>query len=219
LNRVRDSGVKCLRLTIPKGYTTDYIDLKTQWVQCGKLKYQVLIVHGEIASGKTHRAEQIVDRAKVNGFNVHGILSKRVILDRDTIGYDLFDVQSGKSQPMVYHSEHAEGDGWEPLRGPFVYNVKAFEESNRLLVDAAYQMDKKSLVVADEYGHLEARGFGLYQGLCKVVEALGEGKLLVICRTNKIDDVLRLFNQNETRILVMEVVQKVFMETLADSFI
>ena len=184
-----------------------------------KLNYQVLIIHGEIASGKTRRGEQIVDRAKVNGFNVHGVLCKRVILNRETIGYDMFDVQSGKSQPMVYHNEHAEGERWASLRGPFVYKVKAFEEANRLLVDAAYQMDKKTFVVADEYGHLEARGFGLYPGLSKVVESLGEGKLLVICRTAKIDDVLRLFNQNETRILVMEAVQKDFMETLADSFI
>ncbi len=183
------------------------------------MKYQVLIVHGEIASGKTHRGEQIVDRAKVNGFNVHGVLSKRVTENRETVGYDMFDVQSSKSQPMVYHNEHAEGEGWEPLRGPFVYKVKAFEEANRLLVDAAYQMDKKTLVVADEYGHLEARGFGLYLGLSKVVEALGEGKVLILCRTDKIDAVLRLFNQNETRILVMEAVQRDFMETLADSFI
>ena len=183
------------------------------------MKYQVLIVHGEVASGKTHRGEQIADRAKVNGFNVHGILSKQVMENRDTIGYDMVDLQSGKSQPIVYHSEHAEGERWTPLRGPFVYKVKAFEEANRLLVDAAYQMDKKTLVVADEYGHLEARGFGIYPGLTKVVEALGEGKLLVLCRTDKIDDVLRLFNQNETRVLVMEAVQKDFMETLADSFI
>jgi nucleoside-triphosphatase THEP1 len=185
----------------------------------GKLSYQILVVHGEIASGKTLRGEQIVDRAKVNGFNVHGVLSKRVTEGRDTIGYDMFDVQSGKSQPMVHHNEHVDGDGWEPLRGPFVYKVKAFEEANKLLVEVAYQMDKKTLVVADEYGHLEARGFGLYPGLAKVVDALGDGKLLILCRTDKIDSVLRLFNQNETRILVMEAAQKDFMETLADSFI
>ncbi len=183
------------------------------------MNYQVLIVHGEIASGKTHRAEQIVDRAKVNGFNVHGVLSKRVKENRDSVGYDMFDLQSGKSQSMVRQSEHVKGEGWKPLKGPFLYNDEAFKEANRLLVNAAYQMDKKTLVVADEYGHLESRGFELYPGLIKVVKALGEGKLLVLCRTDKIDDVLRLFNQNETRILVMEAVQKDFMETLADSFI
>lgn len=183
------------------------------------MKYQVLIVHGEIASGKTKRAEQIADRANANGYKVHGILSKRVMEKRDTIGYDMFDFQSGMTQPIVYKKDHTEGEGWEPLRGPFVYNVEAFTDANRLLVEAAYRMDAKTLVVADEYGHLEAKGFGLYPGLSKVVEALNEGKLLVICRTDKIDAALRLFNQNETRVLVMEAAQKEFMEILADSFI
>ena len=80
-------------------------------------------------------------------------------------------------------------------------------------------MGEKTLVVADEYGHLEARGFGLYPGLRMVVDSLGEGKLLILCRTDKIDSVLRLFNQNEARVLVMEADQRDFMETLADSFI
>ncbi len=184
-----------------------------------KLKYQVLIVHGEIASGKTNRAEQIADRAKVNGYDVHGILSKRVIKDRETIGYDMVDLQSGKTQPMVFKQDYAEDDGWESLRGPFQYRKSAFKDANNLLKEAAYRMTSKTLVVIDEYGHLEARGFGVYPGLSMVVDALGEGKLLVLCRTNKIDNVLRLFKQNETRVLVMEAAQKEFMATLADSFI
>lgn len=182
-----------------------------------KLKYQVLIIHGEIASGKTQRGEQIANRARTKGYSVHGILSKRVIENRDTIGYDMVDLQSGKSQPMVYKDQS--GEEWEPLRGPFSFKTCAFAEANKLLKDAAYQMDPKTLVIADEFGHLEARGFGIYPGLRKIVDALGEGKLMILCRTDKIDAVLRLFNQNETRILVMEAVQKDFMDTLADSFI
>lgn len=155
--------------------------------------------------------------AKTNGYNVHGILSKRVVENRETIGYDMVDLQSGKTQPMVYKDRT--GEGWEPLRGPFSFRTKAFEEANKLLNEAAYRMDKKTLVVVDEFGHLEARGFGVYPGLSKVVESLGEGILMILCRTDKIDDVLRLFNQNETRILVMDAVQKGFREALADSFI
>jgi nucleoside-triphosphatase THEP1 len=183
------------------------------------LKYQVLIVHGGIASGKTHRGEQIADRAKVNGYDVYGVLSRRVTVDRETLGYNMVDLQSDETQPMVYKEEHTEGEGWEWLRGPFMYRVKAFEDANQLLKEAAYRMDAKTLVVADEYGHLEARGFGLYPGLRMVVESLGEGKLLVLCRTDKIDSILRLFNQNEARLLVIEADQPDFMETLGDSFI
>ena len=206
-----------MRLAIPKGCATGYIDLKTQTVHNSKLKYQVLIIHGAIASGKTQRGEQLANSARTKGYSVHGILSKRVNENRDTIGYDMVDLQSGESQPMVYKDQT--GEGWEPLRGPFSFKTSAFVDANKLLRDAAYQMTPKTLVIADEFGHLEARGFGVYPGLSKVVESLGEGKMLILCRTDKIDDVLKLFNQNETRILVMEAVQKDFMDTLADSFI
>ena len=64
--------------------------------------YQVLIVHGGIASGKTRRGEQIADRARVKGYNVRGILSQRVMRGRKTIGYDMIDLESRKTRPIVY---------------------------------------------------------------------------------------------------------------------
>ena len=150
---------------------------------------------------------------------MHGVLSRRVRVGRDTIGYDMVDLQSDKTQPMVYRKEHTESEGWKPLRGPFMYSKEAFRDANKLLMEAADRMDEKILVVADEYGHLEDLGFGLYPGLQMVADSLDEGKLLILCRTDKIDSVLRLFTQNETSILVIEADQREFMETLADSFI
>ena len=180
----------------------------------------MLIVHGEIASGKTRRGEQISDRARVNGYRVRGILCQRVMRDRETIGYDMVDLESKKTRPMVYRETEVRGDEWKPLRGPFLYNEETFKEANRLLTEAAYNMDAKTLVVVDEYGHLESRGFGVYPGLRMFVESLGSGgKLLVLCRTEKIDDVVKVFAQKETSILVMDAGQRDFMETLADSFI
>jgi len=184
------------------------------------LTYQVLIVHGGIASGKTHRGKQIVDLARVNGYDVRGIISQRVMRDGETIGYDMVDLMSMKTRPMVYRGTGVLGDEWKPLRGPFLYNEEAFGEANRLLIEAANGMNKETLVVVDEYGHLEAVGQGVYQGLKMVVESLGSGgKLLVLCRTDKIDDVLGLFTQSETSLLVMDVSQGDFMGSLVDSFI
>jgi nucleoside-triphosphatase THEP1 len=183
------------------------------------LKTQVLIVHGGIASGKTHRGEQIVAMAKLRGFDVHGVLSRRVKVGRDTIGYDMVDLQSDMTQPMVYRKEHTKNEGWNPLRGPFMYSIEAFRDANQLLMEAANKMDEKIMVVVDEYGHLEERGFGLSPGLQMVADSLDEGKLLILCRTDKIDSLFHLFTQNETRVLVIEADQREFMETLADSFI
>ncbi len=156
----------------------------------------------------------------MNGYKVRGILCKRAIRDGETIGYDMVDLESGNITPMVYSKTEVNGDDWKPLRDPFLYNEETFKEANRLLTEAAYGIDARTLVVVDEYGHLEARGFGVYPGLRTVAESLGSGgKLMVLCRTDKIDDVIRVFAQNGIGILVMDAAQSDFMETLADSFI
>ncbi len=36
------------------------------------------------------------------------------------------------------------------------------------------------------------------------------GNLLILCRTDKVDDVLKLFRQSETRLLVMNAAQRDF---------
>ena len=180
---------------------------------------QVLIVHGPIGSGKSNRAEQITDRAKVNGYRVYGVISRRVLRGTETIGYDAVYPQTGETQHMVYKASEVSGDEWKPLRGPFMYNETAINKANDSLVEAAHLMDEKVLAVVDEFGHLEARGYGLYPGLSKVIESLpGGGKLLILCRTDKIDNVLRLFSL-ETKVLVMEANMRNFWDSLGDSFI
>ncbi|TRO51936.1 hypothetical protein E2P71_08415 [Candidatus Bathyarchaeota archaeon] len=180
---------------------------------------QVLIVHGPIGSGKSNRAEQITDRAKVNGYRVYGVISRRVLRGTETIGYDGYYPQTGKTQKMVYTASEVSGDMWKPLRGPFMYNEEAIRDANDSLVEAAHLMDEKTLAVVDEYGYLEARGYGLYPGLSRVIESLlGGGRLLILCRADKIDNVLRLFNR-ETKVLVMEANMRDFWDSLGDSFI
>ena len=184
-----------------------------------ELTPQILILHGPIGSGKSNRAEQIADRAKVNGYSVYGVISRRVMKGRETIGYDGFFPNTRETTPIVYRGTEVSGEDWKPLRGPFLYNEPAFQKANEALIEATYLMDEKTLVIVDEYGHLEVRGFGLYPGLIKVIEALqGGGKLLILCRTDKIDNVLRLFH-GETKLLVLESNRKGFWDSLGDSFI
>jgi nucleoside-triphosphatase THEP1 len=183
-----------------------------------ELNPPVLIIHGPVGSGKSNRAEQITNRALTNGYKVYGVISRRVLRGMETIGYDAYFPHTGETRPMVYKEPPCEGV-WEPLRGPFKYNRQTFEIANEDMVEAAHLMDDHTLVVADEYGHLEARGFGLYPGLLKVVEALpGGGRLLIPCRTDKVDNVLKLF-AGDTKVLVMDASQPDFWTCLGDSFI
>ena len=184
------------------------------------MKPQVLIVYGAIGSGKSKIAEQIADRAKLNGYQVYGVISRRVMKNSETVGYDGLDPQTGKTTKLVYKGTVVTGHNWKPLRGPFWYNVRAFKDANERLIKASNLMDEKTLIIIDEYGYLEARGLGLYPGLSKVVEALSDGgKLLILCRTDKIDNVLRLFAGSEAKLLVMESSRRDLWSSLGDYLI
>ena len=192
---------------------------KRKIVIYSRLNPSVLILYGSIGSGKSSRAEQVVNRALVNGYDVYGVISRRVLRGRDTIGYNGFFPQTGNTLQMVYRDTEVLGTNWKPLRGSYVYNETSFQIACEDLIKAAYLMNNKTMVVADEFGHLEERGFGLYPGIIKVVEALQSGgKLLIPCRTDKVDSVLKMF-QTDTRILVIEAERRDFWDSLRDSFI
>jgi len=183
------------------------------------LKPQILIIHGPIGSGKSNRAEQISNRAKANGYKVYGVISRRVLRGKETIGYDGYYPYTGETRPMIRVESLIAPSGWKHLRGPYYYNVEAFNLAENHLIEAAHLMNNKTLAVVDEYGHLEASGFGLYPALLRVVEALpGGGKLLILCRTDKVDRVLQLF-KTETKVLIMEASRRDFWDSLGDSFI
>lgn len=184
-----------------------------------RLNPSVLILYGPIGSGKSSRAEQIVNRAIVNGYDVYGVISRRVLRGKNTIGYNGFFPQSGYTRQMVYRDTEVSGTNWKSLIGSYLFNETSFQIACEDLIKAAYLMNNKTMVVADEFGHLEERGFGLYPGLIKVVEALqGGGKLLIPCRTDKVDSVLKMF-QPDTRILIIEAERRDFWDSLRDYFI
>ena len=193
--------------------------MKWDTVSHAELTPQILIVHGSIGSGKSSRAQQIADRARVNGYKVYGVISKRVMKDKKTIGYDGFFPNNGEVVQLVYNDTEVAGEQWKHLRGSFLYNEDAFQQANDYLVEAAYLMDEKTLVIVDEFGHLEIRGYGLYPGLIKLITALqGGGKLLVLCRTDKIDNILQLFRIG-TKVLILKADRHDFWDSLGDSFI
>jgi len=183
------------------------------------LNSQVLLVYGPVGSGKSSRAQQIADRAKVNGYKVYGVISRRVVRGKETIGYNGYFPNTSEVIKLVYKEAEVNGEQWKTLKGPFLYNEVAFQYANDSLIEGAHLMDEKTLVIADEYGHLEARGYGLFLGITKVIGALnGGGKLLVLCRTDKVDDFLRLIH-NKTKVLIIEADRRDFWDSMGDSFI
>jgi nucleoside-triphosphatase THEP1 len=184
------------------------------------LNRRALIIHSPIGGGKTARALELAERAREKNLHVMGVASLRMMEEGETVAYDGLDLASGARFPLVLLVDRADSSDWVKL-GPWKYafSEQGFSRANRLLAEAASKMDERSLVVVDEYGHIEKLGCGLYPGLVKVVEALGRGgRLAVTCRTDKVDPLLRLLSPCE-RVLVLEADRLDFWAALGDSFI
>jgi len=184
------------------------------------LNRRALIIHGPIGGGKTIRALELAERAREKNLHVMGVASLRVIEEGETVAYDGLDLASGARFPLVLLGDRAGSSDWVKL-GPWKYSFseQGFSRANVLLAEAASKMDERSLIVVDEYGHIEKLGRGLYPGLLKIVETMNSGGFLVVtCRTDKVDSLLQLLSSCE-RVLVLEADRRDFWDALGDSFI
>jgi len=180
-----------------------------------------LIIHGPIGGGKTARALELAERARERDLRVMGVASLRVMEEGETVAYDGFDLSSGARFPLVLLANRADSPDWARL-GPWKYafSEPGFRRANALLADAASKMNERSLIVVDEYGHIETMGRGLYPGLVKAIGSLGGGGYLAVtCRTDKVDPLLQLLADEERRVLVHEADRHDFWAALGDSFI
>jgi len=185
------------------------------------MKRGTLIIHGPIGGGKTTRALELAERGREKSLQVMGVASLRVVEGAETVAYDGLDLSSGARFPLVQLGEGAASSDWVRL-GPWKYefSVSGFSRANALLAEAASKMNERTLVVVDEYGHIEKLGRGLYPGLVKTVEASDRGGYLAVtCRTDKVDSLLRLLAGRERRVLVLEADRQDFWAALGDSFI
>lgn len=181
---------------------------------------RVLIIHGSRESGKTSRAEEAVERGRESGYNVNGVLSLRDIKDGETVGYNGVNVRTGTIFPLAKKEADNSYD-WHTF-GDLIYSFSThgFRRANKILEEASEEMDDRTLVVADEYGHLEIQGRGIYPGLKTVVDSLDNGGCLIVtCRTDKLTYLINLLSAQRPRILLRKADSAGFWESLGDYFI
>jgi len=183
------------------------------------VKPRALVIHGPIRCGKTQRALELAERARQSGYRVLGLVSIRVTDGGETTGYTGMDLASETRFPLVKLTSLAEGGDWRK-HGEWKYSFSqaGFEKANAILEDAAETLDDETIVVADEYGHIELQGMGIHRGVTKVAEALKRGGcLVVLCRTEKVDAVVEMLPE-EASVLVSEADKPDFWRSLRDWF-
>jgi nucleoside-triphosphatase THEP1 len=165
-----------------------------------------IILHAPIGGGKTRTAEAAAERAKADGIKVRGILSRRILGDGADPSYDLVELDTGETMPLVKPAGIGFAEGWESYDNPrFVFSRKGLYSANLALHRAASEMREGVVVFIDEWGRLESQRKGIHHGAVMVANALSRGGVAVfLCRDDKVSEVTELLKGISTRVFSLE---------------
>ncbi len=165
-----------------------------------------VILHAPIGGGKTTTARTVAERALAEGLKVMGILSLRVIEGGEFPSYDLLEMDTNETTPLVKPVEEASGEGWDSFGNPhFVFSRKGLYSANLALHRAAEEMKDGVVVFVDEYGRLESQHKGIYPGAVMVADGLKRGGVAIfLCREDKVDEVAELVKGKASRVFNIE---------------
>ena len=151
---------------------------------------RVIVVYGPVGSGKTTTCLELAERAR-SKVTVAGIITKRVFVGEDVMGYDCIDVSSGEAFPLVRLAREMDDPDWLSLYlDKFVFSTSGFRRANEVLTASVASFGQPRLVFVDEFGRLEERGGGLLRGVEGVLSALrGSDVAVATCRTNLLSTV------------------------------
>lgn len=153
-----------------------------------------ILVYGPIGSGKTCTCLKLAERARAENINVGGILSMRVYLDGELIGYDGLDPSSGIVFPLARLGGMVDGSDWFIFNHLiYAFSTQGFELANHILKRSAEALNLPSIVFVDEFGRLEREGLGIHPGALRIAESLrGGGVAIFSCRTDMVGAIERL---------------------------
>ena len=133
------------------------------------MRHAIVVLTGDVSSGKTTTCGQIVERAQVNGLDCAGIVCPGRFERGQKVGIDLLDVRTGERRLL------AEVDGQPAvLRTPrYRFHVETVEGVTRLILDRLDAARSCDVLIVDELGPLELeRG----QGWVNALEVLRVGQ-------------------------------------------
>jgi nucleoside-triphosphatase THEP1 len=125
----------------------------------------IVLITGEIESGKTSFCQKLADTAQTGGYSLSGLLSPGIFEDGKKTAIDLLDLESGERQRLAVLKSVGE-KGISTTRWSF--DPETIKWGNRILQSAA----PSDLLIIDELGPLE---FSRAQGLIEAFDLIKKG--------------------------------------------
>ncbi|MEI6275920.1 MAG: nucleoside-triphosphatase [Prolixibacteraceae bacterium] len=157
----------------------------------------IFIVTGEVGSGKTTFADQLVRLLQSAGLRTGGFLSAGTANDSERTGFRLIDIYTSKSIVMCEITHH---EGWIQM-GRYYFNPEAFEFGNSILNPLNLQGNQ--LVVVDEIGPLEMKNQGWSRAIDRLISKRSVSQLWIV-RRSLLPKIVRKWNVGD--VYVFDVV-------------
>jgi len=142
---------------------------------------RVLVIHGDIDSGKTRRAAAWVESEGLAGRNVAGVLALKT-----PAGRRFLDIATGDQVAL----EHPVGEEVAVPVGRFQFRQAAFDWATDRIEQS---LEQAASIVIDEVGPLELRGGGFAPLLDRLAQDHPEIQQVLLVRTGLIQAVTERF--------------------------
>ena len=167
-----------------------------------ELSRHIYIITGAIGEGKTTQVRKLVEQLKTGNVSVMGIYSPRIMVDGQTAGYDVVDVDSGLRVPFLRVDSKSESK----KIGRYSINPAAIEAGLKSL--SAAMDSNPDVIVADEIGKMELGNEGWFEKIDGMLK--GSSILVFAVRDSFVEEIVNKFEMKDYS--VMPVSEHLYLE-------
>jgi nucleoside-triphosphatase THEP1 len=158
---------------------------------------RLLIISGEVNSGKTSAIEKIILLLQSLGKKVVGVYSKGIFFENTKIGFNLININSGDTKQIASIKPD---DDFIFNQGRYYFNEIVFNEFSDYLLNSP----ASEFIIIDEVGPLEILEKGFYNLLKSLIDNYN-GKIILVIRKRLFVKVKNKFNINSRDIDLFEI--------------
>ncbi len=160
-------------------YWLQFIDNKIK-----NKKNVVIIITGEVGTGKTSFLKKLIVRFEEQNIKTGGLLSKRIYQNEKLEGYDLFSIKQNKYVPLIREKCFSEND---LSLGSYYFNSETINIGNKILLEDSKLSD---ILIIDEIGPLELNNNGWANTITTILTST-KIPMIWIVRTSLLHEVQR----------------------------